>query len=164
MPQNCLLPNKSTRCLQSPCHNTIKKGAPSIPAQPGASSCASSTSKAGWVLRSPDNHVEKTWCSQHTLQISPMGNPVVRLSNKVITRRETTTSMSKFCPRQFLQLLRKNSHTSKGKKNIIVERGRKFPPLGFFFSHIYQHTESGKRQLQEDLLKFHFTLWTSKLK
>lgn len=39
---------------QAPCLDTP------IPAQPGASSLASSTSKAGWVPRSPNNHVEKT--------------------------------------------------------------------------------------------------------
>lgn len=74
---------------QAPCLDTP------IPAQPGASSLASSTSKAGWVPRSPNNHVEKNWCSQHMFPISPMGDAVLRLSNKASHHQEEDSNLHK---------------------------------------------------------------------
>lgn len=131
---------------QTPCLDTLKKWLPPSPAQPGASSCASSTSKAGLVLRSPNNHMDKTWCSQHMFPISSISNPPLRLSNKASHHQEGDSNLhEQVLPKTIPSIAQDEISHYQRKEKCYCWKGEKISTTEFFYFSVFTHLSAHRK-------------------
>lgn len=166
MSQNSLLPNKSTRCLPTHLPQYNKEGS-SLHSRPARSlfmcflniqsrlgaqeswqSCEQNLVFSTYISNFP--HGKFPPCGE-VKQQSHHQEGDYNLHEQVLSKAIPSIAQDKI------------SHFQR-KEKYYCWKGKKISTTRFlFFTHLSAHRK-WQIQLQEDLLKFHFTLWTSKLK
>jgi len=93
------------------------------------------------VLRSPNNHMDKTWHSQRKFPVSPMGNPVLRLTNKTSYHQEGDSNLHEQVLSNAIPSIAQDEIPHyHSKEKYYCQKGEKISTKFLYFSHTFIST------------------------